>query len=261
MNFKIVTGIDLHGTLITDEEILMENSYDKLLKNLKDKSLNIFNYICTGNDLGFIKRKIPAEILKYFDGAILETGCVLTRDFEKEEVLVSSTTLARIKKLEQKLKDYQWTEVYKFAHRLSTISIFPKYGYSLEEFYQKVKFEVENVIKADFCRVTRSSVAVDLIPHNYNKLTGLNSLKNHFNEEVYTCAIADSLNDFELLKGADLSCLPYNSHIQIIELLAKEREKVANLTQQNFNRNFYFHSDFKATFGVIDILENLNKLS
>ena len=81
MNFKIITGIDLHGTLLSDDEVIMKNTEKDLINLLKKKPSFLKNYICTGNDLGFIKRKIPKNILDLFDGAVLETGCVFSENF------------------------------------------------------------------------------------------------------------------------------------------------------------------------------------
>ena len=162
-------GIDLHGTLITNDEFLSEGSENELVEVLKSKPDNIRLYVCTGNDLSFLKRKIP-DILPYFNGAVLETGCVITEDMETEEIIVPELIVKQIKELELTLIDCDYPEVYKFARRLSTISMFTKYGESLEDFYNKISEELRYI---DYARVTRSSVAVDIIPSKHDKYNGL----------------------------------------------------------------------------------------
>lgn len=231
---SVVVGIDLHGTLIDNDEKFSAGAEPKLLELLKNKPRNIKLFVCTGNDLPFVERKI-GSFYDFFDGAVLETGCVVSSDAGTENILVAIETATKIKELEQELIEQNYPQIYKFARRLSSISMFTKYGESLDEFYQLILQKLEH---NTFCRVTRSSVAVDIIPNDFDKFSGL----CHFAEngdQIF--AIADSLNDLELLKKADLSLLPGNHHPKLPQLIGDDsRLKIFDRT---------------ATLGVIDALK------
>lgn len=232
----VVVGIDLHGTLIENDEKFSAGSQAELLELLKNKPRNIKLFVCTGNDLPFVERKI-GSFYDFFDGAVLETGCVVSRDAGTENILVEIDNAAKIKDLEQELREQNYPQIYKFARRLSSISMFTKHGESLEEFYQLILQKLEH---NSFCRVTRSSVAVDIIPNGFDKYSGL----SHFAEagdQIF--ALADSLNDLELLKKADLSLLPGNHHPKLPELIGDDSKL------KIFDR--------PATFGVIDALRHV----
>lgn len=241
-------GIDLHGTLITNDEFLAEGSEESLKELLESKPENIRLYICTGNDLGFMKRKIPG-ILSYFDGAVLETGCVISEDMVNEEIIVTQNIVGQIKELENTLIDCDYPEVYKFGRRLSTISMFTKYSSPLEDFYQKISDELKYI---DYAKVTRSSVAVDIIPSKHDKFNGLEFFGK--SNDIFV-AVADSLNDLEWLKKADLTFMPGNSDPVTIELLSEFKQK-QDLGKTLDRKNFYV-SEKQQTFGVIEILKNI----
>ncbi len=241
-------GIDLHGTLINDREFLAEGSEHELKELLSSKPQDIKLYICTGNDLPFIKRKL-GDIAYLFDGAVLETGCVISEDMEKEEIIVPQSIVDQIKSLENTLIDCDYEEIYKFARRLATISMFTRYGYSLGDFFEKIKEELKFV---DFARVTRSSVAVDVIPAKRDKFNGI----EYFGKgSGFFVAIADSLNDLEWLKRSDISYMPGNADPATVTIL--EKNKVRTGLSASLNRKNLYISERSETYGVIDILKNL----
>ncbi|MFO7810881.1 MAG: HAD hydrolase family protein [Candidatus Delongbacteria bacterium] len=249
MTEKLVhIGIDLHGTLITNDEFLSEGSKDDLKNVLRSRPEDFKVYICTGNDLGFLQRKIP-DILELFDGAVLETGCVISEDMRTEEIIVPENIVEQLKTLENTLIDCDYSEVYKFARRLATISMFTKYGQPLEKFYDKIREELKYL---DYARVTRSSVAVDIIPSRHNKMTGLEYFGK--DKDVFV-AIADSLNDIEWLTDSDLSFMPGNADSSATEILSSKKER-KNIGEELDTKSFYVSRE-KETFGVIDILKNI----
>ncbi len=251
MNEKIFhIGIDLHGTLITNDEFLSKGSESELVEVLESKPENAKLYICTGNDLSFIKRKIPG-ILPYFDGAVLETGCVISEDLDTEEIIVPETIVKQIKELELTLIDCDYPEVYKFARRLSSISMFTRHGMSLEDFFGKISEELKYI---DYARVTRSSVAVDIIPSKHDKYNGLEFFAR---SNGIIVAIADSLNDIEWLKKADYSFMPSNADPAAVEQLCPMRRR--KVLGDDFDIKSFYISDRKETFGVTDILKFIFK--
>ncbi|MBU4485481.1 MAG: HAD hydrolase family protein [Candidatus Delongbacteria bacterium] len=241
-------GIDLHGTLINNNEFLSEGSENALKEILKAKPNDIKLYICTGNDLLFVKRKL-GDITYLFDGAVLETGCVVSTDMQTEEIIVPKNIVDQIKILENTLLDCDYPEVYKFARRLSTISMFTRYEYPLEDFHQKIKKELKYL---DYARVTRSSVAVDIIPAKHDKYNGLEYFGK--GKDVFV-AVADSLNDIEWLKKADISFMPNNADLSTIEQLAIIKTKKP--LSYNLDKKSLYVSDKSETFGVIEILKNI----
>jgi hydroxymethylpyrimidine pyrophosphatase-like HAD family hydrolase len=249
MNSKIFhVGIDLHGTLINNREFLTEGSEKELIGIIKSKPENIKLYICTGNDLLFVKRKL-GDLTYMFDGAVLETGCVISEDMEKEEVIVPQNIVDQIKQLENSLIDCDYPEIYKFARRLSTVSMFTRYESPLEDFFRKIKEELKYI---DFARVTRSSVAVDIIPSKRDKYNGIEYFGKGSGIFV---AVADSLNDIEWLKKSDISYMPGNADQVTVALLEKDKARTELGT--DLNRKKLYISERTETFGVIDILKNL----
>ena len=112
-------GIDLHGTLITDHpEEVPEHALRELTSAMQAVRGRLKLYACTGNDLGFLERKLPHDVLALLDGAVLETGCV-TSDLTDERVLVAPAVVARVKELEAQLRTRNFDWVYKFARRLA----------------------------------------------------------------------------------------------------------------------------------------------
>jgi hydroxymethylpyrimidine pyrophosphatase-like HAD family hydrolase len=241
-------GIDLHGTIINNKEFLAEGSQKKLHDVLVSKPEGIKIYICTGNDLPFVRRKLP-DIFRLFDGAVLETGCVISTDMEKEEIIVPLNIVEKIKALENTLIDCDYPQIYKFARRLATVSMFTKIGEPLEDFFQKIKEELKYI---DYARVTRSSVAVDIIPAKHDKYNGLEYFGK--GNDIFI-AVADSLNDIEWLKKADYSFMPGNADPVTVDLLAgsKIKKPLGNAPDK---KSLYI-SEKKETWGVIDILENI----
>ncbi len=245
-----ILGIDLHGTLLNKDEKISSDLIEILAEKLKNKPNNLKVYICTGNDASFIRRKIPSAILNYFDGSILETGCTLSFDNQQEIVLTSQKSIKQMKILEEKLKQYNFPEIYKFARRLATISMFTKHEYSVEEFYQKI---LDLKIVDDFARVTYSSVAVDIIPKDFDKYYGLLKVKESF-PNAKIIGVADSMNDAELIEKSDYSFVPANYNPKLEKILSKKFEK---LDKAPLNSSKIFITKERETEGVIELLDYL----
>ena len=218
-------GIDLHGTLIGDHpEEVSAQALPRLLEAMRALRHRVRLYACTGNDLGFLRRKLPVEVLSLLDGAVLETGCVGS-DLETETVLVDAQALATIRALEADLRTRHFPWVYKFARRLATISMFTRIGLRAADFRDETQDAVTRQGSAELVRVTYSSVAVDIVPKGFNKLTGLRRLAR--GEPV--AGIADSMNDLELVSGADYAFLPANSSEELLRRLALSGKSVREI--------------------------------
>lgn len=218
-------GIDLHGTLITDHpEEVPAGAVGRLLEAMEQVHGRVRLYACTGNDLGFLQRKLPGEVMVRLDGAVLETGCVVS-DLRTETVLVEPGTLAEIRRLEAQLHERRFEWVYKFARRLATVSMFTRLGLRAKDFRDAVEEEVERLGAAEVVRVTYSSVAVDIIPRGFNKLTGLRRLAGG----GPTVGIADSMNDLELVRGAEYAFLPANCSRELMRQLELDGKRVQKI--------------------------------
>lgn len=246
-----IIGIDLHGTLLDADEKPTSTEINRLKKILKNKPDDFMVYICTGNDLPFVERKL-GELLNYFDGCVLETGCSISFDNKTENIIVDNEVVKKIKNLENELQNKQLSNVYKFARRLSSISIFPTFGTDVHEFYKYIQTKVE---KSEWFRITYSSVAVDLIPDGYNKYTGLKFIAN---DDDIIIGIADSINDLELLQNADYSFLPSNYNKKIDTMIL---HNICNIENYQNDNGKVFLSNYPTTKGVCEILEYLFKKS
>jgi len=252
---KYILAIDLHGTLLNRNwEIDKINDLVFYLKKVR-QFCKI--YICTGNNFSFVKKHIPDEILDKIDGFVLETGCII---LEKsiQRTLTSKNEIKIIKNVEKYLKKNLVYNIKYFAERISTISIFTddgREGCPPEELFAKIKQILEKSEFKNTIKTTHSNVAVDIIPVNYNKYTGIRSIS----ENLKIISIADSLNDSELLLNSDISFIPKNSSPSLLNYL-KKKTMIQPLSKTLNFGNIYI-SNYKYTLAVIEILKNIELLN
>ena len=253
---KYVIGIDLHGTLLDNDWEIKPKFYSALLKTLHTVSAFSNIYICTGNDLSFIDKYIPAAIRSCFSGFILETGCVLS-DGKSETIIIPAEKTVNIRELEKLLKGMGFPEVKYFARRHCTISMFTRTetgGSDPANLKPTVEKAVRQLGFGDTVQVTHSNVAVDIIPIGFNKFTGI----HHVAAGLKTIGIADSLNDIHLLIDATWAFIPANSSASLICELGLIKRPVRSLAEWNMNSNkSIWRSQYSTTEGVIDILKFL----
>ncbi|PID29251.1 MAG: hypothetical protein CR982_03155 [Candidatus Cloacimonadota bacterium] len=240
---EYLVGIDLHGTLLNKEEKIEKGIYKNLITTLKSKPKNMSLFICTGNDLPFVKRKL-GDILRYFDGSILETGAVVSYNNIEETIISNLNDVEKFSSLQKTLEEENFKEVYKFARRLTSISLFVNYGESVEKFYNKV-LDFLKPYDFSYFRVTYSSVAVDIVPKNFDKYTGM----RHVSSSATLIGIADSLNDREMLKKCDIAFLPSNYNTLLPSVTGKDSVNIKNYSKSCLNI-----ADYDTTKGVDQIL-------
>ena len=144
---EYVIGIDLHGTLLDTEWKIKDCIKGELVNALERVHDLCKIFVCSGNDLTFIKKYIPEEVQKRMDGYVLETGCVIS-DGISEEIIIPKNLVKEIKELERKLQDKNFKEVKYFARRLATISLFTRTeqeGLDPAEFYPRVRETVKEL--------------------------------------------------------------------------------------------------------------------
>jgi len=257
METKYIIGIDLHGTLLDNDWKIKPNIIDELKKSLDSVKDFCKIYVCSGNDLTFIQKYIPAEIKQYFDGYILETGCVISEGI-KEEIIIPENLIMLIKDLRTRLEERKLNKIKYFARRLITISMFTKNergGIDPSIVYPAVKKIVKEMGYEDKVLVTHSNVAIDIIPKGYNKFTGMKKVSNG----LKTIGIADSLNDLPMIQNSDFAFIPHNVSPKIIKFLKSKTRKIA-MIDSNFNPDYnILRSRFESTETVIDSLRFINK--
>ncbi len=253
---KYCIGIDLHGTLLDNDWEIKPQVKEELIFELKRISEFGAVYICTGNDLTFIHKHVPEDVRRLLAGYILETGCVVS-DENKETIIIPNENIAVIKKLRQVLEQEFGAKTKYFGRRLITISMFTKDefdGEDPENLHSEVKEFVDKSEFKNYVHVTHSNVAVDIIPINSHKFTGLKYVAG----DAKTIGIADSLNDFDLILNADFSFLPSNASPKIETELKKYNKKIEILEKFYPSSNqTIFQSSLENTLGVIDILKKI----
>ncbi len=245
MKKRFIIGIDLHGTLLDEQWEVKDDVKENLIKGMEAIKDFCGIYICTGNDLTFIEKYVPEDIRKYFDGYVLETGCVVS-DGKKEEIIIPKSQIKVIKDLEKKLRELAPKEVKYFARRIITISLFTKDekgGLDPIKIYPIILDLVKQFGYEKKVLVTHSNVAVDIIPKGFNKFSGIKYIAG----KLGTIGIADSLNDSHMMMDSNHSFLPANASLKLIDLLKKK------------GRSDFYQSKFKNTQGVIDSLQFINK--
>jgi hydroxymethylpyrimidine pyrophosphatase-like HAD family hydrolase len=252
MEKKYFLGLDLHGTLLEPGEILRPELIPALIEGLQKIADRAVLFLCTGNDLEFVDRKIPGDLRDCFNGYVLETGCSWSPDRFQEKVLTTPEEQTLIKDLELELNEQRFTEVNYFAHRLTTISMFCNRP---REFFPEVEAAVAALGVRERVLVTYSSVAVDILPRGYNKFTGLKKVA----EGRKTIGIADSMNDAALLLEADFALAPQNLASELKPLLASSGRPVIPLIQAtDLASRAVPISAQRETEGVLEILAFLN---
>jgi hydroxymethylpyrimidine pyrophosphatase-like HAD family hydrolase len=248
-----ILGLDLHGTLLEPGEIIRPGLVGPVSAALAKLRGRVARFLCTGNDLAFVKRKVPAPILAQIDGYVLETGCSLSRDGEAEEVITSTAERAAIAGLEAKLRAARFPEIAYFAHRLTTISLFcddPRGFFArVDEFTRRSGYYGQ-------VSITYSSVAVDVLPRGYDKHRGLAAAA----AGKKTIGVADSMNDAALLAESDYAFAPANLAPELKPLLASRGRSLVPLSKARaLTPGVVMVADQKETEGVIAVLAFLDR--
>jgi hydroxymethylpyrimidine pyrophosphatase-like HAD family hydrolase len=255
-----VVGIDLHGTLLDDEWEIKPRLLLELTRTLQAVAGFCRIYVCSGNDLNFIHRYVPAKVRTHFSGYVLETGCVLS-DGITENIMVPAEQVRAVKKLEKQLMQMAFPEVKYFARRLCTISLFTRTesgGSDPADFHPLVEAVIRKLGLGESMLVTHSNVAVDILPSGFTKFSGI----RHVAAGHRTVGIADSLNDIHLLTDADLAFIPANGSRRLIQELEQGGHRVRPLSEWKAgSTGTVWRSRFPTTEGVIDILRFLELLS
>ncbi len=254
MKTKYIIGLDLHGTLLEPGEIIQPKMIEPISQALVKLKNRATKFLCTGNDLEFVRRKIDQQILNEIDGQILETGCSMSPDNLTERILTTSAEQNLIYELDCLLRQQKFPEINYSAHRLTTISMFcdqPK------KFWQKIYDFVSQTKFAPLVHITYSSVAVDILPMGYNKHKGLNLVANG----KKTIGIADSMNDRALLEKSDFAFAPANLSPELIPILKNSGRQIIPINQasQLIPDSVIIASE-PETQGVKQILELLNQI-
>lgn len=217
-----ILGLDLHGTLLEPGERLREELVAPVSRALNRLQGRLLRFLCTGNDLEFVTRKIPAPILAEIDGHVLETGCSMSPDGKAEKTLTTPAELKLIRELEGLLRQASFPEVNYFAHRLTTISMFCD---DPRGFHDRVERFVSATPFHGRVHITYSSVAVDILPRGYDKRKGLAAA----GAGRQTIGVADSMNDRALLAEADFALAPSNLAPELRPLLAEAGREIIPL--------------------------------
>lgn len=254
-----IIGIDLHGTLLDEQWEIKEVLKQELINQLGAAKKIAKVFVCSGNDINFIYKYIPKDVRNYFDGYVLETGCVVSDGFDEKIIIPKELTKA-IKELEARLKAKNFKQVKYFGTRLITISMFTKDEYGgLDpvEFYPEALAVVKEIGFEDKVLVTHSNVAIDIIPKGFNKFTGL----KYVAKGLKTIGIADSLNDLHLIIDADYAFIPANASCDLIEKLTLVGKEITSIENEiKYRQNCVLQSKYNETNGVIDILKFINSV-
>jgi len=249
-----ILGLDLHGTLLEPGEIIRPELVSMVTEGLARIKDRVSRFICTGNDLQFVKDTVPVEILNEVDGYVLETGCSLSPDGLTEKVLTTKEELKTIWELEGEFRRHEFPEINYFAHRLTTISMFCNEPRML---YEKVSGFVKGTPFESQVNVTYSSVAVDVLPVGYNKYTGLAAVAD--DREII--GVADSMNDQDLLAESEFSLAPANIAPELRPLLENAGRDAVPLGEAlELVYGTVLVAEKGETEGVLEILEFLDRM-
>jgi len=254
MTTRPLLGIDLHGTLLDPDETFPMDQLDETCDLLAQLSTRICAVACTGNDLSFVASVLPLPLLRQLEGFVLETGCSYAASVEGPEVVYVPDEICILRdELELRLREQNFSEVTRFGRRLASISLFTSNPRSFADRVAKI---IQGWGFADAFSVTYSSVAIDIIPHGYDKLSGLRRAAG--SAPLY--GIADSVNDLPLLAGADLAFAPANLAEEATKQLIDRGNKIVELTESvPLKAGYVIKASASEVRGVIEILRLLNQ--
>lgn len=262
-----VTGIDHHGTFLNDEweiDPKLSGELTDSIKNVRTQGSEIVS--CTGNDLTFVNEHLPRMVRTQLDGHVLETGCTFSNG-ATEIPLVTEKEMEMIHELTDKLKrDVEGGKiphVLYFGRRIATISLFTvDHGKGMHpgEILSIVEQRVKDHGFDRDVTVTRSNVAVDIIPKNHDKSTGLRAYAKKRGIQK-TIGVADSLNDFPLMENSDYGFMPANASPELIERLIDSGKFVESIERSDevLTPGKIIMATKRNTEGVIQILHFLEK--
>lgn len=248
-----ILGLDLHGTLLEPGEVLRPELAPRVADGLARLRGRARRWLCTGNDLEFVHRKIPAAVLAEIDGYVLETGCSHSTDGIEEVVDTTAAERDSIADLELLLRGAGFSDINYFAHRLTTISMFCDRP---TEFFHVVQGFVRGTRFADRVLVTWSSVAVDILPAGYDKHRGLTRAA----DGRATIGVADSMNDLALLTRSDYALAPANLAPELRpHLVHAGRPIIPCAATDRLPNNSVVTASLPETRGVIELLDWLDR--
>ena len=159
--------------------------------------------------------------------------------------------------MEAQLKALGLPWVRRFDRRLAAVALFTEVGVDPAPYARWVDDLVAEKGYDDDFYVTHSSVAVDIVPHGVDKMTGLLKVA----DGAFTVGITDSLNDLPMHLGADIGFAPKNISNALTEWLAKEGRIMKDLADSaTLEHGRTYVAKGYATEGVIEILKRLGDI-
>jgi len=251
-----LVGIDLHGTLLNSSEQFPAEEVNTIGELLESSKAWLTPVTCTGNDITFVRKKLPPRVFSAMKGHVLETGCTFASvDTESEEIYVDKGVVTARDELEKLLREQNFPQVTRFGRRLATVSLFTA---SPQAFSLEIASFLKNNQYDDRFTVTWSSVAVDIIPRGFDKLKGLRKAAGN----LKIIGIADSVNDLPLLKGADYSFAPANLAPEAERSLRECGIKIITINDSisELQSATLYKANFKDAAGVAEILKFLKRI-
>jgi hydroxymethylpyrimidine pyrophosphatase-like HAD family hydrolase len=253
----VVVGLDLHGTLLDKRERLPTRYARPLGRRLRRARRWARLYVCTGNDMGFVRRVLPPEVRRALHGYVLETGASVW-DHGRERPLTSARTRAEVARLRRALEEAGLEGVKRFAPRHTSVSIFTRRPYGRDPPAALVP-AVRRVVRREGLAarfdVKHSSVAVDVVPRGFHKHQGLSAIA----AARPIVAIADSQNDWEFLVRSEYAFLPRNASATVLRILAEHGKAVLPLGRAapGWHRGVALRAPSIQTRGVLECLDFL----
>ncbi len=233
----IYIGIDGDGTLYNTDGTIDSGNLNSLISTL-EKSRENGMILChtTGKDIPYVNRmrRIYPEVFNALDFNLLENGAVAYNEEKIELLTVRNRRLKLVdtdnellKNLDELVCRLSEKELQgEIKKRLASVQYRTENRNSdSNEDFGKIKEWLEQDIHPGEFYATMSAYAIFVNQAGISKWTALKYVAG----DSTTCAIGDSLNDFESLRNSHYGFVPENAAEKLLEELEKDGFKIVNL--------------------------------
>jgi len=235
--------IDIDGCLLPTDGSVSPNFYRGLSEfsfYVKESNKGSFPKIgfCTGRDRNYVEAVCLVVGLPQW-WSIIESGLALFNAWSKELVFnpaLSSEIRETFKEISKerisKILGKCSSELFLYPGKILNVSLerFPKAKSSIEQLFEIVKNELQDLLRERKITISHSNIAVDISPAGIDKASGVKFLAQYTGIDLKkTLGIGDSNGDFPMLEQVGYIGCPSNASEEVKEVVKKRKGYISSL--------------------------------